>query len=105
MPTHYENDVSGSADMLDHRPDDWQAYANRGADQVRDMIRDHAGRSVFVALSAGLGVGLVIGSILGRSDRQSHWWDRSTAEGLGRRFLSKFGELSPGQISDRLGRK
>ena len=103
MTTQFDNDLQQPADLMEHQPDDWQAYAQRGADQVRDMIRDNAGRSIFVALGAGLGVGLIIGSALGRSSRRSRWWDRSTAEGLGRRILSKVGELSPTKLNDRFG--
>lgn len=104
MPTQYDSDLSDRSDALEQRADDLQAYAQRGADQVREMIRDNAGRSVFVALGAGLGVGLVIGSVLARNSRSARWWNRSTAEGLGRRILSKVEELTPATLNSRFRR-
>ncbi len=79
-------------------PDDWQDYAARGTEQVRDMVRDNAGQSMLIAL----GVGFLIGTALGSSSRSSRWVDRSTAEGIGRRLMSKLEGYVPDAINDRL---
>lgn len=86
---------------LNVNPDDWQHYAARGVDQMRDMVSDNAGRSMLIALGAGLGVGFLIGTALSGSSRSSGWWDRSTAEGLGKGLLNRLEQLVPESINDR----
>lgn len=82
--------------------DDWQQYAARGKEQLLEMVGDNAGRSMLVALGAGLGVGLLIGSALAGSSRSARWYDRSSAEGLGRRVLDTLEGIVPSALSDRL---
>ncbi|QDS99471.1 hypothetical protein [Adhaeretor mobilis] len=81
--------------------DDWQQFAERGVDQMREMVGDNAGRSMLIALGAGLGVGFMIGTALGGSSRSSREWGRFTAEGLGRTFRDRIETLVPDVINDR----
>jgi len=101
MATQTQRNSKSKQDEFTLSPDDWQEYASRGTEQVRDMVRDNAGRSVLIALGAGLGVGLVIGSALGGGRRSSRWFDRSTAESIGQRWLNKMEGLVPNSVSER----
>lgn len=82
----------------------WQHRAAQKVDRVQGVIHDNAGTSLLIALASGLGVGILIGMTIGGSKKSSHWWDRSTAEGLGRRLLDKFESIVPDAVSERIHR-
>lgn len=82
---------------------DWQQYATRGKEQLQEMVADNTGRSMLIALGAGLGVGLLIGTVLGSSERPSRFWNRSAAEGLGSQLLNRLEKLVPDAINERFG--
>jgi hypothetical protein len=80
-------------------------YVARGADQFREMTRDHEGTAVLVALAAGFGVGLVIGAALAPSHREPESRRyRRMAEGLGRRFLDRIEGMMPQAIAEHFGK-
>lgn len=82
-----------------------QSYLDRGNQQFREMVADHEGQAVFVALAAGFGIGLAIGYGLGgSSDRPDRWTDRIAAEGLGRRLLERVDSLLPEAITSRFAK-
>ena len=101
MATQTQRNANSRQDGFTLSPDDWQEYAARGTEQVRDLVRDNAGRSVLIALGAGLGVGLLIGSALAGGRRSSRNWDRSTAENFGQSWLNKLEGLVPNSVSER----
>jgi len=78
-------------------------YLARGNAQLREIVRDHEGQTVLIALAAGVCVGALVGAALGSSRARLSWHDRKTAEGIGRRFLENVGRFVPDAISDRLG--
>jgi hypothetical protein len=86
--------------------DEVSGYVARGASQIRELTREREGAAVLVALAAGFGVGLVIGSALAgsRQRRPRTWIDRIAAEGLGRRLMERIESLVPEALADRLSR-
>ena len=86
---------------------DWQGMISRRKHQVDEMMQDHAGQSVLIALVAGFGVGYLIGCALAsdNSTTYSRWSsrlpDRSTAEGIGRRVMESLDRVLPEAISSR----
>jgi hypothetical protein len=80
-------------------------YMSRGASQVRDLTKDHEGAAVLVALTAGFGVGMLIGAALASShSRPQSWRDRLTAEGLGRRMMERMESMVPDAVKDYVHR-
>ena len=58
-----------------------------------------------IALVAGLGVGLAIGSSLaGTRSEPRRWRDRLTEEGLGRRLLNRIEGLLPQAVAEHFAR-
>jgi len=101
----------GSTQQRQHRGGQSQRGESQGADgflergnqQLRDMMEDHEGQSVLVALGLGFGIGLAIGYSMGASPEPKHaWTDRLAAEGVGRRLLERIDALLPESISSRL---
>lgn len=85
---------------------DWQEMMAERKHQMDEMMQEHAGSSVLIALVAGFGVGYLIGCSLAsdESSRTSRWsrlTDRSTAEGLGRRLMESLDRVLPEAISSR----
>ena len=67
---------------------------------MRELVRDREGKAVLVALAAGIGVGLMIGSAFGQSHRQPQSWrDRIAAEGFGRRLMERIESLIPEAVT------
>lgn len=80
-------------------------YVTRRASQVRELTRDHEGAAVAMALAAGFGIGLVIGSGLAMSHRKPQSWrDRLTAEGVGRRLLDRIEGIIPDALASHFGK-
>lgn len=77
-------------------------FLERGNQQLRDMVEDHEGQTVLVALALGFGIGLAIGYSIS-PEPQHRWTDRVAAEGVGRRLLERFDALLPESISSKLG--
>lgn len=84
--------------------DQAQGYLERGNEQIREMVEDHEGQTVLVALALGFGIGIAIGySLAGPSEpKHSRWINRSTAEGIGRTLLQRIDQLLPETISSRI---
>ena len=85
---------------------DWQEMMAERKHQMDEIMHEHAGASVLIALVAGFGVGYLIGCSLASDDssRASRWsrlTDRSTAEGLGRRVMESLDRVLPEAISSR----
>jgi hypothetical protein len=74
-----------------------QHLLERGNERFREMVEDHEGQSVLVALAFGFGIGVAIGYAIGgpSEPRMSRWIDRSTAEGLGRKLLERIDHVMP----------
>lgn len=90
-----------SESFMDETGNGISSYVSRGASQVRDLTRDHEGTAVLVALTAGFGVGLLIGASLASSQsRPKSWRDRIAAEGLGRRVLERMESMVPDALAD-----
>jgi hypothetical protein len=84
--------------------DQQQSYLERGNQQFREMVADHEGQAVFVALALGFGIGLALGYGMGGSRQEERWTDRIAAEGLGRRLLERVESLLPEAVTSRLGK-
>lgn len=84
--------------------DQAKGYLERGNEQIREMVEDHEGQTVLVALALGFGIGVAIGySLAGPSEpKHSRWINRSTAEGIGRSLLQRIDQLLPETISSRI---
>jgi hypothetical protein len=84
--------------------DQAQHYLERGNERLRDMVEDHEGQSVLLALALGFGVGIAIGYAIGGPSQSasSRWIDRSTAENLGRKLMERMDQILPTAISGRL---
>jgi hypothetical protein len=80
-----------------------QNYLERGNQQLREMVEDHEGQTVLVALAFGFAVGLVIGYSFGGPSEPERWTDRIAAEGIGRRFLERIDSLLPESITKKFG--
>jgi hypothetical protein len=80
-------------------------YVAQGASRVREMTRDREGTVVVMALAAGVGVGLIIGAALARSQsEQRSWRNRATAEGFGRRLMERIESMIPDAVAEHFGR-
>jgi hypothetical protein len=81
-----------------------EGYLARGNEQFRQMVEDHEGQAVLVALALGFGIGVAIGyAIGGPSERESsRWYDRAAAEGLGRKLMARIDQYLPEALSSRL---
>lgn len=86
---------------------DWQGMMSERKHQMDEMVQEHAGQSVLIALVAGFGIGYLIGCALasdGESSSYSRWsrlTDRSAAEGIGRRVMDSLDRILPDAISSR----
>jgi hypothetical protein len=81
-----------------------QNYVEQGNERLRDMVEDHEGQTVLVALALGFGIGVALGYAIG-GPSESHsrrWIDRSTAENLGRKMLDRLDHMLPEAVSSRL---
>ncbi len=93
-------DYGSMGDVAEHA----SSYVRRGASQLRQLTRDHEGSAVLVALVAGLGVGVFIGSAMAAPHRQPKGWkDRLMAEGLGRRMLDRIEGMIPAAVAEHFG--
>jgi hypothetical protein len=85
----------------------WQGMISQRKHQMDEMMHDHEGQSVLIALVAGFGIGYLIGCALASDDSSSYsrWSsrlpDRSTAEGIGRRVMDSLDRVLPEAISSR----
>lgn len=80
-------------------------YWNQGEDQMRELIRDHEGTAILIAMAAGMGIGLVLGGALGRGrQRPKSWRDRLTAEGFGRRLMDRIESVIPDALAEHFNR-
>ena len=78
-------------------------YLSQGASQVRDLTRDHEGTAVVIALAAGLGIGLTIGSALAMQHRRPKSWRESiSAERVGRKMLDRLEGMIPDALAEYL---
>jgi hypothetical protein len=78
-----------------------EGYLEQGAEQFREMTRDHEGTAVVVALAAGFGIGLTIGCALASTGRRPRTWrDRLSAEGMGRHMLDRLEGMIPDALAD-----
>lgn len=86
--------------------DNAQGYLERGNEQLRDMVEDHEGQTVLVALALGFGIGVALGyAMAGPSQHESsRWIDRKTAEDLGRKLMHKMDQYLPEAVTSRLHR-
>jgi hypothetical protein len=90
-----------ASDMADHASEYW----SQGREQVRGMVRGREGTTVLVALAAGVGVGLLIGSSLGRSRAEQQSCNaRRTAEQFGRRLMDRLENMIPEALSEHFSR-
>ena len=97
--------ASGAKRMADEMSEQASGYLSRGASQVREMTEDREGTAVLVALTAGFGVGLLIGAALASShSRPQTWRDRIAAEGLGRRLLERVEGIMPDALTNLMHR-
>ena len=67
---------------------------------VENCVRDNPQYSMLLSLTAGLGVGLLVGIALGRTrqEAQQSWFDRRTAEQFGQRVLASVGNWVPDSV-------
>jgi len=84
--------------------DEWRKYAAEGRQQIRDIVSDNAGRSVLVAMTAGLGAGVLLGLAFGGSRNSSRWFNKATADKFGRSLLDKLESSVPSAVNDYLQR-
>lgn len=97
-----ERDYGSLGEVSERASDYWE----RGESQMRELVRDREGTAVLVALAAGVGVGLVIGSAFGRPHRQSQSWrDRMSAEGFGRRLMDRIESMIPDAVAEHFTKK
>lgn len=90
-----------ASDMADQASEYW----NQGRDQMRGMVRGREGTTVLMALAAGVGVGLVIGSALSRSHAEQQSCNaRRTAEQFGRRLMDRIENMIPEALSEHFSR-
>jgi len=76
-------------------------YVEQGAEQFRELTRDHEGTAVAVALATGFGIGLVIGCALASGhERPRTWRDRLSAEGIGRQVLDRLEGMIPDALAE-----
>jgi hypothetical protein len=81
-----------------------EGYLARGNEQIREMVEDHEGQAVLIALAVGFGIGVVLGYGLGGSQHEERWTDRIAAEGLGRRFLERLDTILPEAVTSRFAK-
>jgi hypothetical protein len=80
-------------------------YYERGEKKLRQRISGREGTAVLISLAAGLGVGLIVGAVFGRSRRQTLTWrDRATAEGFGRRLVERIEGILPDAIAEHFAK-
>lgn len=75
------------------------------ADRVQQQMTDRVVEQPLAVLLISLGVGFGLGMMLGRAFRpepKTHWYDRKSAEQLGRRLLDSMAGMVPESISKRL---
>jgi len=84
--------------------DEAKGYIEKGNQQLRDMVEDHEGQTVLVALALGFGIGVALGYALAGPSQQesSHWVDRATAERLGKKLMQKMDQFLPEAVSSRM---
>ena len=81
-----------------------QRYLEKGNERLREVVEDHEGQTVLIALALGFGVGVAIGYAVGGPPQSStsRWIDRATAEGVGRKLLERIDQMLPTAITNRL---
>lgn len=87
---------------MSHLGEQASHYWQQGTSQMREMTREREGTALLVALAAGFGVGLVVGSVFCSSSRPKTMSQRLAAEGIGHRLLESIEGMIPTAISDRL---
>jgi len=81
-------------------------YWDEGSEQMQECMRGREGAAILMAAAAGIGIGLVVGSAMGRSHKkQLTWRDRVTAEGFGRRLMERIESMIPDALSDHFSSK
>jgi hypothetical protein len=82
-------------------------YISGGVEQIRRRVRatthDREGTVVFVALAAGFGVGIALGTLLAPRRRRS-WTDRFSTEGLGQRVREGIESMVSERLAGRFRR-
>lgn len=63
------------------------------------LIQERPNESMLLAILAGVGVGVFIGSTLAGSDSSTGSQGRRAAEQIGKRLLARFDELIPDSLS------
>src|SRR5215210_1375120 len=81
-----------------------ESYMARGAEQFRELTRDHEVGAVVMAAVAGFGVGVLIGAALMPSRKPPSWRDRIMAEGLGQRIMDHIENVLPQAIVEHMRR-
>jgi hypothetical protein len=101
----YSSESSSAYSSLGEVRNRASEYAARGQEQMREYVRGREGTAIMVAVAAGLGVGVVIGAVLGRSHRQTLGWrDRIAAEGFGRRLMERMEGIIPEAIAEHFAK-
>lgn len=94
-----------SDDFYEDYEDTAEGYLARGNAQFQEMVEDHEGQAVLVALAVGFGIGVVLGYGIGAPfAREEHWTDRVAAEGVGRRLLERLDSMLPEAITSRFAK-
>jgi hypothetical protein len=97
--------MSQASHKMTEMRDEAAEYYSQGTERLGELTRGHEGQAVLIALAAGFGVGLVIGcSLASASRRPESWYERTMAEGIGRKFLDRVERMMPEAVSEYLGR-
>jgi len=80
-------------------------YWSQGQEQLGECVKGREGTAIMLAVAAGVGVGLIIGTSLGHSRvRQQSWRERYMAEGFGRRLMERIENMIPDALSDHFSK-
>ncbi len=89
-------DEVGYESTLENQPED--GYMTRGLQQCNDLVRQRPASTVLLGLAAGFGIGIFLGTAIGG---KKPFYDRRTAESVGRRWLQRLDSIVPDAIADR----
>jgi hypothetical protein len=79
-----------------------QAQADQMQQQMTDRVVEQPLAAVLISFGVGFGLGMLLSRAFHHPEPKTHWYDRKSAEQLGRRLLDSMAGMVPESVSKRL---
>lgn len=76
-----------------------QGQADQAQQQLTDTVVEQPLATLLISFGVGFGLGMMLGRAFRRPEPKTHWYDRRSAEQLGRRLLDSMSGVVPESIS------